>query len=290
MHKISVLIPVYNGERTIKKCIDSVLNQSFSDVEIIVVNDESTDGTLDILNGYKNIRVYNKKKTTVGDTRNYLISKCKTDYYFFLDADDYLEEDCLSLLYNEMIDNNCDLVMGLTDEKFFNKFILLEDKYEYLFNNEIPYFVTCWNKLYKSKIFKNIKFPSCNLAEDEFVIHHILKKSKKMCVLPVKTYNYINSDNGLSKKTINNYVDALNAFNDRLSFFKNTKYEKIMYRRFVNYIIEIYYLLKFNRLDTIKLIEYYGNIYNYKLSDIKCNIFKVCPNILYLLYKWRKLK
>lgn len=290
MHKISVLIPVYNGEKTIKRCIDSVLNQSFTDYEIIVVNDDSTDCTSDILNNYKDIKIYNKKRTTIGDTRNYLISKCKTEYYFFLDADDYIEKDCLGLLYEEMINNNCDLVMGLTDNIFSSKVILTDDKYEYLFNNKIPYFITSWNKLYKTKTFKNIKFPSMNLAEDEFVIHHILKESKKMIILPNRTYNYINNANGLSKKTINNYNDAINAFNDRLSFFKNTKYEKKMYRRLVNYIIDTYCLLKLNGLDTINLVEYYGNIYNYKFSDIKCFVFKVCPNILYLLYKWRSLR
>ncbi|MBQ8535013.1 MAG: glycosyltransferase family 2 protein [Bacilli bacterium] len=290
MPKISVLIPVFNCEKTICRCIDSLLNQTYKDFEVIVVNNCSTDNTLHLLSGYKNIKVYNKKRTTIGDSRNYLIKKCTTDYFFFLDGDDYLENNCLELLYNEIISSQSDLVMGLTDNVLIDKIILDDDKYDYLFNNKLPYFVTCWNKLYRTKVFKDLNFPSYNLAEDEFIIHHILKRTNKIVIVPCKTYNYTISNNGLSSKIYDNFMDAFNAFYDRLLFFENTKYERNMYRRLENYIIEIYCLLKFDHFNSINVMNYYNNIFNFRFSSLKGLIFRYLPNCIYLLRKWRRLK
>ena len=95
MPKFSVIIPVYNTEKYLKKCLDSVFNQSFSDYEVIVVNDGSTDGSIDIINEYKVELINLEKKETIGPSyaRNLGVSKAKGEYILFLDSDDYYEPD-----------------------------------------------------------------------------------------------------------------------------------------------------------------------------------------------------
>lgn len=282
MCEISILIPVYNGEETIEKCLDSVFNQTFNDFNIIIGNDESTDNTLEILKKYKNIKVYTKRRTTIGDMRNYLIGKCRTKYFMFIDSDDLLEKNCIELLYKEIKNEDCDMVMGLTDKVISEKIILNDNnKFDYLFNNKIPYFVASWNKLFKTKLFKNIKYPSYSLAEDEFVIHYILKDIHKIIILPNKTYNYVPL--GLSKKILSNYNEGINALKDRYFFFKNTEYEKKMYRRLVNYMIEVYDVLRVNNCDTTLVVEQYKKIYELKNSNFKDIIFRISPSFLFRL-------
>lgn len=284
MHNISVLIPAYNSENTIKRCIDSVLNQTYKNITIIVVNDGSTDNTLNILKEYKSVKVYNRKKSTIGDVRNILISKCKSKYFIFLDSDDYLEKDCLKTLYDEILCGDFDIVMGNTHNKLNKKIIIdSSNKYDYLFNNEIPYFITVWNKLYKRELFDNIKFPSYSLAEDEFVAHHILNNVNKMVVLPNKTYNYVVSPNGMSKSVLQNYREAFSSFYDRLLFFQNTKYEKLMYKKLSNYIIDVYRLFKSNHLDCNDIVSYFKKIYSCKFFSFKYFIFKHFPNLLFII-------
>ena len=98
MSKISVIIPVYNGEKYIQRCVDSVLNQTYSDIEIIVINDGSTDNTENILKSYSNIVLINKENEGVSKARNTGLSLAKGDYVYFCDADDYLEKNAFEIL------------------------------------------------------------------------------------------------------------------------------------------------------------------------------------------------
>lgn len=112
---ISVIIPVYNAERYIKQCIDSILGQDYSDYEIIVVNDGSTDSTTVVLADYlkkvPNLVVVNKKNEGVSVARNVGLSMSKAEYVVFVDADDILMPNALATLYSEMIENKVDLVL-----------------------------------------------------------------------------------------------------------------------------------------------------------------------------------
>ena len=112
MPKISILIPVYNGEKYIKKCLDSAISQTYKNIDIIVIDDGCTDNTVNIVKQYKNIKIYhNSKNMGIGFSRNLAIQKCETDLFIFLDSDDTLEKNCIELLYNKMISTNADIVM-----------------------------------------------------------------------------------------------------------------------------------------------------------------------------------
>lgn len=114
MVEVSVIIPVYNVERYLKECLDSVVNQTFKDFEVICVNDGSTDSSLDILNDYsekfKFIKVISQENGGLGSARNTGMKHVTGDYIYFLDSDDYISQDCLEKLYENIKANKSDIV------------------------------------------------------------------------------------------------------------------------------------------------------------------------------------
>ena len=112
-YKVSVIIPVYNAEKTIKKAIDSVLAQSMNNIQIVVINDGSTDSTLNILQSYadlKNLKLINQKNAGVSTARNNGIKNADGEFLFFLDSDDWLDPYLLEMMINYAEKNNLDLV------------------------------------------------------------------------------------------------------------------------------------------------------------------------------------
>lgn len=113
--KVSVIIPVYNVEKYLKRCVDSVLNQSFRDYEILLINDGSTDGSWKIIKDYLGkyplqIKAYSKENGGLSSARNYALDRVNGEYVTFLDSDDYLDSDYLERLYKAAKDNNSDMV------------------------------------------------------------------------------------------------------------------------------------------------------------------------------------
>ena len=241
MEKISILIPVYNGEKTIEKCLNSVLNQTYKNIQIIVIDDGSCDRTRDILKKYDNVKVfYNKKNMGTGYTKEKLIKKCKTKYFMFVDSDDILEENAVLLLYNKAVMENADIVMGRIIDGFDKEYIYNDDnKYDLIFDN-IDDYVFLQNKLFRKKIFQNIKFPNVSFAEDEYVIHKIINNAHKIVIIPNKTYNYTKNQNGLHTKYRDYYINSIEAFTDRYLLLKDTKYKKKAYQMLKNIIIYYY--------------------------------------------------
>ena len=144
--KISVIIPVYNGEKTIKRCLDSVLNQTFDDFEVIAVNDGSTDKTLEILNGIDDLRlrVITRENAGQGVARNDGIKASLGEYLAFVDADDTMCEHMLEVMYKEAKESGSQIVQcGIIDHMgdiiaarpiIENKCVDLSDKGEYIIN------------------------------------------------------------------------------------------------------------------------------------------------------------
>ena len=124
MCKVSVIVPVYNVEKYLERCIESLINQTFDDIEIIALNNGSTDKSLDILNYYahkdKRIRVINNKNIGVSKSRNIGIEEAKGEYIVFVDSDDWIDSNMIYILYDTISDNNCDLVMCTYIREFSN--------------------------------------------------------------------------------------------------------------------------------------------------------------------------
>ena len=182
MTKVSVIVPAYNASEYIRKCLDSLVNQTLEDIEIIVVNDGSTDNTLDILKEYKDsIILIDQKNKGVATTRNIGISKAKGQYIAFVDSDDYVDKKMFEILYNEAISNDYDMVC--CDFKYFDDNKVwdgvidlksninnLEDKKKYFVNM----FPVIWNKIYKAEKIKDIKFKDGVWAEDVEFLYRVI--------------------------------------------------------------------------------------------------------------------
>lgn len=113
MIKISIIVPVYNVEAYLKKCIDSLINQTLKEIEIILINDGSTDKSMDIIKSYTDTRIVfiDKNNTGIGSTRNLGIEKAKGQYLSFIDADDYVSEYFCERMYQKAKESNCDIVI-----------------------------------------------------------------------------------------------------------------------------------------------------------------------------------
>ena len=171
MPKISIIIPVYNVEKYLSICLDSILAQSFTDFEVICINDGSDDKSLEILNEYKNkdsrIRVISQENAGVSAARNRGLNVANGEYISFVDPDDWIEPDCYEIAYNKAVNTNADMLFFgakyVTDEIVEEKnlkslYICLEENDN--LNEMIHITHTIWNKLFKNSFLKkhNIKF------------------------------------------------------------------------------------------------------------------------------------
>lgn len=242
--KISVIIPVYNAEKYLKTAINSVINQTigFENIELIIINDKSTDNSENIINEYANkfdniIAIHlNKNSGLPGKPRNIGIDISTTNYIIFLDADDEYLPNAFELLYNTITSENSDFVMG---SHFHNngkrkiKINILHYcnetsdiininplKNQHTFDMTSHNHVAPWGKIFNKKLITdhNIRFPEDTLAEDTYFYFKTLKNSKKVTLLPnneIYIYNIYES----SKSTIHNH--NLTAFNNYLKGFSN---------------------------------------------------------------------
>ena len=168
MSKVSIIVPVYNGEKVLKRCVESLLNQDHKDIEIILVDDGSKDSSFEIISEYaeKDERIVpiHKENSGVSSTRNLAISKAKGDYIQFVDVDDWLPFDSTKLLVRSMEEEGADMVIAdfyrVIDDKISKKgsirkggvLTLAEYADKMLLSPADFYYGVIWNKLYRKKI------------------------------------------------------------------------------------------------------------------------------------------
>ena len=175
---VSVIIPIYNVEKYLKKCIESVINQTFSDLEIILVNDGSTDNCKEICEDYKSkdnrIKFIHKSNGGLSSARNAGIQVATGDYYTFIDSDDYIMSDMIEqLVYMaQLTDADISLCCKTNQENGFeegiNKKIEIFTKEEALkcILTEKKILTSAWGKLYKRKLFNEVRYPDGKIYED----------------------------------------------------------------------------------------------------------------------------
>ena len=246
--KISIIIPVYNSESKIKRCIDSVLNQTYINFEVIIIDDGSTDRSGQICDEYKDkdnrIKVIHRKNDGVSSARNLGILQSTGLYLIFLDSDDWIENNALEILYKSIRKEDDDIVIcgcymefpyennKVLNIKLDNKRYLSVESYlsrfEYYRNTGIFGFSV--NKIYKSKIIKdnNILFGKYNFAEDLFFIFEVLTHCNTIKVIENTLYHYMHENpSSLSKSNKENPLNIINLINDKtINFLKdNNSYE-----------------------------------------------------------------
>lgn len=205
MVKISIIVPVYNAERTLVKCIDSVIQQDFSEYELILINDGSQDDSQEIIDIYQDknpcIKAYHKENEGVAATRNFGIECATGDYIFFVDSDDWLEEHALSKLYHVITKYKTDIIgfnsfIEKPGEQRCLNHINIEQYYE---GEEINKIISqlsisfIWDKLFKRSIIieHNIRFDEeLSFGEDTLFYCDFLMHLQNTTVIPYYLYHY----------------------------------------------------------------------------------------------------
>ena len=246
MKMLSIIVPVYNMESRLDKCLNSLENQTKKDIEVILVNDGSTDSSIKIINkhlkNYPNIyKIIDRENKGISASRNEGIKEASGKYIAFVDSDDYVDLDTYERMYNTIIKNNSDIVVcGIKNVDENDKIL----KYNYLNNikittlkenpklvHEIDY-GPC-NKLFKKSLFKNIDFPLNTKYEDLNTILKVFKKAKKIDYINECFYNYYINSNGETKNINNKVYDIFIILNDILASFKNENKEL---KKEINYL------------------------------------------------------
>lgn len=209
---ISVIVPIYNVEEYIRKCIVSIINQTYKNLEIILVDDGSPDGCGQICDEYKRIDsrvvVIHKENGGLSDARNAGLKVMHGKYVAFVDSDDWIEPEMYQRLYENMMTFHADMSFGgvaddIIDENGIEKSVKISNYGNTPFaENKISamkrYFHgswAAWDKLYKASLFDNVKFPVGEINEDEAIVIELLEQCDRVCYTNEVFYHYIKREN-----------------------------------------------------------------------------------------------
>lgn len=257
MAKVSVIVPVYNVEKYLKRCLDSLINQTLSDIDIICINDGSKDSSLQILEQYaqkdSRIVIYNQENSGLSVARNTGLEHASGEYIGFVDSDDWVDLDFYEKLYNSAKNNNADIaVADFIREHSNKKPKRLKLKEEKIYTTSEDKFMICkvhregcvWNKIYRTEFIKsiNLKFVPKMYYEDRDFTIRSLYFSKKLVTTPNTYYRY--------------FVNPKSIVNKRRNYIQDE-----------HYILVRQQVLQFIKEHNIKVPDglYKAEIYRYKL-------------------------
>lgn len=224
---ISIIIPVYKVEKYLEKCIQSVINQTYENLQIILVDDGSPDNCGKICDEYAKkdhrIEVIHKSNGGLSDARNKGLEMAKGEYIGFVDSDDYIEADMYEVLYNLLKQYNADVsicnfytvsqgkISIKNADNGINEYNRIEILKEILLDKNIQSYA--WNKLYKKELFDEIKYPIGKKYEDIGTTFYLLEKCNKVVVTGKSEYYYINRQdsivNNVTESTITDYIELI---------------------------------------------------------------------------------
>jgi glycosyltransferase family protein len=262
--KISIIVPIYNAEPYLKKCIDSILNQTFKDYELILVNDGSRDRSGKICDDYalqdNRIRVFHKENGGQATARNLAIEVAKGDYIGFIDSDDWIEPDMYELLYQLCIEHECDIANCTTMIYFKNRTLIngeyplvIHDRFEAMrtmLEGKLYDEVVC-TKLIKKELLKNVRFPTGIMYEDTAFTYKVIDNCHKLASLGVPKYHYVKHDNSTMDRAIKYLnTDAVKIYDEMYDFIAKH------YPDFTEYVI---LKLANNAMKILNLISIHSN-------------------------------
>ena len=314
MPKISIVIPVYNTEKYLRQCLDSVVNQTLKDIEIICVNDGSTDNSLNILKEYmaqdNRIKVVNKKNGGLSSARNEGLKYITSEYCYFLDSDDYIESNLLETACNFLANNEIDYYC-FGSEIFFNYKNMIQDTNainEYLrikykgiqkakFNVGQNQNIHVWNKVFKTSIIKenNVRFIDGLLYEDIFFTWYYFFLSQKIYFDPHIFHHYRIHPGSIMEKAIQNksYKSAVpHMYNWHELFLEISQNKKLFIKNYRNLVILLkqytIITIEMARLNEEKQIKNLSKVYQKELNTLfikKCGIirFLLCYYNVFLI-------
>lgn len=323
MEKVSVIVPIYNVEDYLEDCLNSIINQTYKNLEIILINDGSKDNSKNICDCYAKkdmrIKVIHQENGGLSIARNEGIKKASGDYLTFIDSDDYIELNMIEKLVKALKKDDADLSICNRKEYFDYK-----NHYKYTFKNDKKYLLldkisalkelcsfnlfdmSAWAKLYKKNLFKDILFPEDKLSEDYYIMYILFAKCEKISYINDYLYIYRQRRGSISKNKKINYdyklaaeeqMKYLNKNYPKLKIYANSAYALANMTIFNWYITNRRMVPKSKEYKELKLNVklYIGDIKNNeKLSKsrkFQAKIF-IINRYLYAIFYfiYRKLK
>ncbi len=294
--KVSIIVPVYNVELYLEKCLDSLVNQTLKEIEILVVNDGSPDNSQSIIDDYakrypEKIRPFIKQNGGLSDTRNFAIKHAKGEYIAFVDSDDYVDIDMYELMYNKAVETDSDIV-NCAYSNVINRTI-----HRNYYGNSMQYFgksvaaspkilryansIAC-NKIFRKAFWdrNNFKFPVGQWFEDSALIYNILWCANKVECVNIPFYYYVRSrDDSITNTVDERIFDIFRSMENMISFFRQYPQtpelvEEINYLCLRHTLARVY---KLNQFESKALAKKFLNkcyaFYNKNLVNWKNNDF-----------------
>lgn len=288
---ISVIVPVYNVEEYIDECIISILQQTYKNIEIILVDDGSTDRSGILCDGYKakdkRVYVIHQENMGLAAARNTGIQQAKGEYLAFVDSDDFISPLMYDTLYNEITKEHADIAICN-----FSKFItgkydiyansiyskVIYNRGEILDNLYTPLHVqtvVAWNKLYKRNMFQTIRYPIGKYHEDEWIVTDLMQNAGKVVYISAPLYCYRIRNTGImhSEQFDVRRLDILDAIKIQMEYFKERDRVKYLYlyERLLDKIRSFYQCARKDGYNDIlpALYNEYKNYYLKKVMKMK---------------------
>ncbi len=314
--KVSVIVPVYNVEKYLEKCVKSILDQDYTQLEIILVDDGSTDKCGEICDRLANldarIKVIHKKNGGLSEARNYGIDMATGDYLVFIDSDDFIHKSYISVLLQTVLCTKADMaICNFTQVKedqviedqeiVFDKYNVHvyrgTEKFDRLYSDNLRT-VVAWNKIYARHLFAQLRYPHGKLQEDEFVIHRLLYMADQVAYIDSALYFYVQrSSSIMSIISLKNIHDGYDALLEREKFFLSKGLTKAYIQNLGNqlfYATHYYDYIKVKYHDKPLLHLFKQNIgkriHNKDLKSVlgqryyaEFALFQKCPRLYYYM-------
>lgn len=317
---ISIIIPVYNVEKYIDKCMESILNQTYTNLDIILVDDGSTDNSLDVCNKYveldERVRVFHKENGGVSSARNCGIENTRGDWIAFVDPDDYINIKMYELLIENAMKYGADISfcdyeeVSLETNKIYD---CIKDDFSYrIVDNElvrlspfcsIPNIFTCWNKIYSKKIFNDIRFnENQKNANDSYFLGEYFLENYKIVYVDVKLYYYVYRfgslyHNNMTKEKLFCDMMPMIFYGQKYKEKGDYKNQKEAARYALNRIIDEYYPMKeYEPVNYKKYRKELKELFNKVMLEnenviswrqITYKLFQIWPDLAIMIKKFR---
>ncbi len=299
---ISIIIPVYKVEKYLRNCLDSVINQTYKNLEIILVDDGSPDACPQICDEYEKnddrIKVIHKENGGLSSARNAGLDKCTGEYIAFIDSDDYVDKMYIEKLYRAAKDKNAQMAICSffyvnekgnlkKGTKLENKIVSGDEKMNYIYVNPSTCVDVSWGKLYHKNIWNNLRFPVGKIHEDVFVSDLTFNNANAVCFVAEYLYFYLQRNNSTSGKLKSNKTkNSLNLIEANILRFgrvdKNSKFFDWAVMQLLDSYVTVFRRVKHDK----KLRNEVRENFKVKYNDFKKCKFTLKKHIKYLLFNY----
>lgn len=273
MKKVSIIIPCYNVEKFIDKCVNSIINQTYSNLEILCIDDGSKDNTKKILQKIakkdSRVKYYYKENGGVSTSRNYGVAKATGDYCTFVDSDDYLNPMFVEKLVKALEENKSDMAVCEFDRLYGKHITHKKMRYDDILNFIVP---ATWNKLFITKYFKEFIFPIGTWYEDLATIPKYIMKHNNISIINESLYYYVQNPKSIMHTSDDRIFQIYNSIENLENYAKTNNFYKEYYSNleFAN----IYHII----IGTVFRASKHPNFSVSMIKDIVSVVDKKYPN------------